>query len=153
MIKVTPSNERGGKLIGAQCYALFAYPEIVDLFKVREFSTKTKRTISLGSDIFVHHMQCYMDLRRKEFSLTCLNRNLCAHEIADIYILMGSAMRLEATLYPSKVPLDSHIRIHLLQHLMSNRQSPASDRTVERYNQTVIKTNQRFKGFKVTQYV
>ena len=88
VICVTPSNERGGKLIGSQCYALLAYPEIVDLFKVREFNTETKRTISLGSDIFVHHMQRYMNLRRKEFSLSCLNRNLCAHEIEEIFILM-----------------------------------------------------------------
>ena len=58
-------------------------------------------------------------------------------------------MRLEATLFPSKVPLDSsHIRIHLLHQLMSNRQSPTSDRTVERYNQTVIRTNERFKRIK-----
>ena len=146
VIKVIPNNERCGKLIGTQCYALLAYPEIVDLFKVTTFNTKNEGSIYIGSNIFVHHMKCYIDLRRKEFSLTCLNRNLCAHEIGEICILMGSAMRLEATLYPSKVPLDSsHIRIHLLHQLMSNRQSPASDRTVERYNQSVIRTNERFK--------
>ena len=91
-------------------------------------------------------MKTYMVLRRREFALTCLGRNLCCHEIGRLHIIMGSAMRLEGPLFCSHVPLDSsHIRIHYLKQHMTNRQSPASDRTGERYNQKIMRVNARFK--------
>ena len=76
---------KGGSLIGDQCYRLFAYTDICNIFLPVTVKTPN-RTITLGSEHVVKLMKDYMKLRLKEFALTCKVRSLCLHQILRLQI-------------------------------------------------------------------
>ena len=140
------NKDRGGSLIGDQVFALFNYPEICDIFMLDIKPTKGGRKPGFGSQHLIKLMKSYINLRHREFELTCKPRDLCWHEILELESLLGNATRIEAQIFPNCVPLDSnHYRSHLVEALKSGCGIVNSDRFTERGHQLVIKINNRLK--------
>ena len=139
-------REKGGYLIGDQCYTLLQYPEITNLFRRRTVVLTSRREIKVGSDDVADLLFQYMNIRKEEFELTCRPKNLCVHEIVRLEKLMGSAMRLESNIFPnSPIQMSSHFRTHILADLKKGRGILWSDRYTERAHQIIIKVNEQLK--------
>lgn len=140
------SNTGGGALIGDQAYAMFLYPELSNLFKRLTFTTKTGRSLTLGSDHFVHNLKSFCRITLRDLRTTCKPRCLCVHEIAQGEILCASSMRLRTVIYPSHVPpYSAHLRFHIYDDIKYGLHPLASDRITERTHQTVWRAEERNK--------
>ena len=136
----------GGALIGDQAYAMFLYPELANLFKRKTFTTESGRSLSLGSDHFVHLLKTFCQITLRDLKTTCKPRCICIHELAQGEILLGSSMRLRTAIYPSHVPpYSAHLRYHIYDDIKKGLHPLASDRITERTHQTVWRAEERNK--------
>ena len=150
------SKIAGGALTGDQAYAMFLYPELADLFKRTTFTTGSGRSLTLGSDHFVHLLKAFCGITLRDLQTTCKPRCICAHELARGEILCASSMRLRTAIYPSHVPpYSAHLRFHIYDDAKKGLHALASDRITERTHQTVWRAEERNKrlGRKTKKFV
>ena len=65
------SKISGGALTGDQAYAMFLYPELLDLFKRATFTTSSGRSLTLGSDHFIHLLKAFCKITLRDLQTTC----------------------------------------------------------------------------------
>ena len=110
-------------------FRFLIHQQFVDIF----LPTSFERADDL---MIVTDIKHYITTRRKVFHLTQKLRPLCVHEEVTVAKLIGTAMRLEAIVFPSKLPPPaSHDYIHVLHWYAQGQDHLASEKYTEHSHQ------------------
>ena len=121
---------------GDDALALFDSPAVANIFRPTTFDRADGEKFTYGDIMVVADLKNYIKTRRKIFHHTQKLRPICVHEQVEVARLIGTAMRLEAIVFPSKPPPPgSHDYIHVLHRYVRGQDHIASGKYTEHSHQ------------------